>query len=143
MVKLSKSGGGHLHRGIISVGSNIEADRNIAHCYEILAAETTLLAAADVIQTSPVGYQFQPDFLNTAYLVETFLEREPFNRYLKSVEDRMGRLKGPIKSGPRTIDLDIVIWDGVVLTDDFYCHDYVRVPVQELLDAFSMIVYSP
>ena len=55
----------------------------------------------------------------------------------------MGRLKGPIKSGPRTIDLDIVIWDGVVLTDDFYCHDYVRVPVQELLDTCAMVVYRP
>lgn len=140
---MNKSGDDNPHRGIISVGSNIEAVRNIARCYEILAAETTLLAAADVIQTSPVGYQFQPDFLNTAYLIETPLGRAPFNRYLKAVEERMGRLKGPIKSGPRTIDLDIIIWDGVILTDDFYCHDYVRVPVQALLDTCAMVAHRP
>ena len=143
VIKLNESKGDHLHRVIISVGSNIEAAKNIARCYEILVAETTLLAAADVIQTSPVGYQFQPDFLNTAYLIETPLDRVPFNHYLKAVEDRMGRLKGPIKAGPRTIDLDIVIWDGVILTDDFYCHDYVRVPVQELLDTCAMVVHRP
>lgn len=143
MITLNKSEGDQLHRVIISVGSNIEAARNIARCYEILAGETSLLAAADVIQTSPVGYQFQPDFLNTAYLIETPLERVPFNRYLKAVEERMGRLKGPIKSGPRTIDLDIIIWDGVILTDDFYCHDYVRVPVQALLDTCAMVIHRP
>ncbi|WP_438951929.1 2-amino-4-hydroxy-6-hydroxymethyldihydropteridine diphosphokinase [Porticoccus sp.] len=140
MTKLSESGAGVLHRVIISVGSNIEAAKNIARCHEILAAETILLASAKVIQTSPVGYQFQPDFLNTAYLIETPLEKLSFNRYLKAVEERMGRLKGPIKSGPRAIDLDIVIWDDLILTDDFYCHDYVRLPVQELLDTCSMVV---
>ena len=140
---MNESGGDHLHQVVVSVGSNIEAARNIARCHEILAAETTLVAAADVIQTSPVGYQYQPDFLNTAYLIETPLERVAFNRYLKSVEERMGRMKGPIKSGPRTIDLDIVIWNDRVLTDDFYCHDYVRMPVQQLLDACAIVVRRP
>lgn len=142
VLKLSKFEGG-FHQVIVSAGSNIEAANNIARCYEVLAAETTLLAVAEVIQTSPVGYQFQPDFLNTAYLIETPSERVLFNRYLKSVEDRMGRLRGPIKSGPRTIDLDIVIWDGVILTDDFFYHDYVRVPVQELLDTYSIVAHRP
>ncbi len=132
-----------LHRAIVSVGSNIEPAKNIAEARQILADETCLLATADIIETTPVGYQHQPDFLNTAYLIETELEREAFNTYLKAVEDRLGRVRGPIKSGPRTIDLDLVVWDGELLTDDYYCYQYVSVPVDQLAFAWDIAVHSP
>lgn len=132
-----------LHRAIVSVGSNIEPAKHIAEARQILADETCLLAAADIIETAPVGYQHQPDFLNTAYLIETELEREAFNTYLKAVEDRLGRVRGPIKSGPRAIDLDLVVWDGDLLTDDYYHHQYVSVPVDQLAFAWDIELHSP
>ena len=45
----------------------------------------------------------------------------------------MGRERGPIKAGPRTIDLDIVIWNGCLLTDDYYSYDYVSIPVNQVI----------
>ena len=127
----------------MSVGSNIDPAKHIERARQILADETCLLAAADIIETAPVGYQDQPDFLNTAYLVETELGREAFNAYLKSVEDRLGRVRGPIKSGPRTIDLDLVVWDGNLLTEDYHCFRYVSDPVDEIAAAWSIDVHSP
>ena len=43
------------------------------------------------------------------------------------------RSRGAIKSGPRTMDLDIVAWDGEVVDDGYYLHDYVKKPVDEVL----------
>ncbi|WP_461521542.1 2-amino-4-hydroxy-6-hydroxymethyldihydropteridine diphosphokinase [Porticoccus sp.] len=132
-----------LHRAIVSVGSNIEPAKHVALARQILADETHLLAAADIIETAPVGYQHQPDFLNTAYLIETELERDIFNAYLKSVEDRLGRVRGEIKSGPRTIDLDLVVWDGGLLTEDYYRYQYVSIPVDQVASAWNIEIYSP
>ena len=124
-----------LHQVIISVGSNINPQINIPESRNILSKEASLLDYADTIETAPVGYENQPNFLNTAYLVATSLGFDDFNAFLKSVEDRMGRERGPIKSGPRTIDLDIVVWDGEVLSNDYYQYDYISVPVDQIMIA--------
>jgi len=130
-----------LHQVIISVGSNIDPHKNIRLSHEVLDNETGLLAVADIIKTTPIGYTQQPDFLNTAYLIETHLEYDDFNAFLKSVEDRLGRERGTIKSGPRTIDLDIIVWDRNVVTQDYFSYDYVSTPVNQILTTRQISVY--
>jgi len=133
-----------LHQVIISVGSNIDPHENISKSQVILSSETNYVArfvdCADVIETDPVGYKKQPNFLNTAYLVETTLEFDRFNGYLITVEDRMGRLRGPIKAGPRTIDLDIIVWDGELLEPDYHQFEYVSVPVDQILSSNQLSI---
>lgn len=131
-----------LHQVIISVGSNIDPHKNIRLSHEMLDNETRLLTVADIIKTTPIGYTQQPDFLNTAYLIETNLEYDDFNAFLKSVEDRLGRERGAIKSGPRTIDLDIIVWDRNVVTQDYFNYEYVSTPVNQILTARQISVYS-
>lgn len=121
------------HQCIISVGSNIEPERNVRRARELLATEAELIGESALIWTAPVGFQEQPDFLNGAFLVVTTLDRAAFKDYLRSVEDRLGRVRGPIKSGPRTIDLDIITWDGEVVHNDYFSHQYVSTPVNELI----------
>ena len=67
--------------------------------------------------------------------VNEALLRDAFKAYLKEVEDRLGRVRGPIKSGPRTMDLDIVAWDGEIVDDGYFKHQYVRGPVDAVLSA--------
>lgn len=122
-----------LHECFISLGSNIDPDHYFVQALEIISRECMLLARSKAIRTAPVGYQHQPDFLNAALLVNTPLEREAFRNYLKGVEDRLGRVRGAIKSGPRTMDLDIVAWDGEIVDDGYFQHDYVRKPIDEVL----------
>lgn len=122
-----------LHECLISLGSNIDPEHYFAQALAILSHECQLLARSAAIRTTPVGYQQQPDFLNAALLVSTSLEREAFRAYLKEVEDRLGRVRGAIKSGPRTMDLDMVAWNGVVIDEGYYQYDYVKVPVDEVL----------
>ena len=124
-----------LNECLISLGSNIEPERHAAEALDILSKECELVGRSREIVTTPVGYQQQPNFLNAALLVRTRLAMSDFRAYLKSVEDRLGRVRGPIKSGPRTMDLDIVAWNGELVDDGYLNQDYVRVPVDELLAA--------
>lgn len=133
---------GATHRVIISVGANIRPAENIAAAKEILQAETKFIGDSAIIETAPVGYENQPNFLNGAFVVETALDRELFNRYLKEVEARLGRVKGPIKSGPRIIDLDLIVWDDRVVHEDFYSKDYVIIPVAEVIAKFDIDISS-
>lgn len=121
------------HECLISLGSNIQPEQHYVKALAILGQECELLASSQAIRTSPVGYQQQPDFLNAALLVRTSFDYDDFRTYLKELENRLGRIRGPIKSGPRTMDLDIVAWDGELVDEAYFQYDYVRGPVDEVL----------
>ena len=121
-----------MNQVIISVGSNIEPDKNIAKAREILARDFEVVAETDFVSTKPVGYTQQPDFLNGAVLVRTDLKLEPLRQHLKRIEDTLGRRRGVLTFGPRTVDLDIVVWNGKLLDPDFYEREYLKKAVLEL-----------
>jgi 2-amino-4-hydroxy-6-hydroxymethyldihydropteridine diphosphokinase len=118
---------------IIGVGSNIEARRHISQAKNLLFKEQRLLKESTFIATSPIDFTNQPDFLNGVFLVETKMPKEEFRAYLKNLEYRLGRVRTENKNGPRTIDLDIVVWNGEIVSNDYYERDFVRNAVAELL----------
>lgn len=133
-----------LHLAIVSVGSNIDPEQNLQNCRDILRSEAVFLGEATVIKTEPDGYRDQPDFHNGAYLLGTDMSYDEFNQYLKGIETRLGRVKGPIKSGPRCIDLDIIIWDGKVVHSDYIQNKYYVIkPVNELLQKHAIELLQP
>ena len=131
-----------VHRYIIALGSNIEPIKNMEKALNILNREQKFLAHSRFKRTAPVGYQEQDAFLNGAIYLESSLDYEDFHAYLKEIEKRLKRVKGPIKSGPRTIDLDIIVHNDQLKDSDF--HDpkffYMREPVQELLEQEEIIL---
>jgi len=62
-----------------------------------------------IIETDPVGRTRQPRFLNAVAEVETRIEPAPFLRHLRAVERALGRVRHE-RWGPRTIDLDLLMW---------------------------------
>lgn len=131
------------HECIVSLGSNIQPHENIAAARRILQAETRLVALSRIIETLPDGYHAQPNFLNAALVIETTLERHAFKQYLKNVEQRLGRVKGPHPAGPRTMDLDIIVWDRAVVHNDYYNKSYVYGPVNEVLERLNILLPAP
>ena len=121
-----------MNQAIIAVGSNIDPDTNIAKAREILARDFEVIAETDFVSTKPVGYTQQPDFLNGAVFVRTDLKLEPLRQHLKRIEDTIGRRRGVLTFGPRTVDLDIVVWNGKLLDPDFYEREYLKKAVLEL-----------
>ena len=62
-----------LNRVYVSLGSNIEPERNLREAVRLLASCCKLVAVSPVYQTKAVGKTDQPDFLNAAALIETEL----------------------------------------------------------------------
>ena len=121
-----------IHDCIIGIGSNIEPEQNIAAALFLLRQEQELIAVSSLIKTSPIGIVEQPDFLNGAAKVITEMEIADFKNYLKKLEDRLMRDRTSPKFGPRTIDLDVVLWDGEILDPDYYSRDFLKTAVEEI-----------
>lgn len=118
---------------IISAGSNINPAANLKQAAQILESELHVAGCAHTLTTKPVGFADQPDFINTAFLIQTDLELAPLAAYLKNVETRLGRVRTANKSGPRTIDLDIVVFNGKVIDNDVYERGFLQKLILELM----------
>lgn len=102
-------------RVYVSLGSNINPEQNLPAAVRRLAARFRLRAVSPVYATAPVGKTDQPDFYNAAALIETELDAIELKRVLQSIEQELGRVRTQDKNAPRTIDLDISLFDDQVL----------------------------
>ncbi|MBC2732427.1 2-amino-4-hydroxy-6-hydroxymethyldihydropteridine diphosphokinase [Thiobacillus sp.] len=78
---------------------------------------TRLVRASSLYRTAPVGYADQPDFINAVVLLETGLSPDALMDELLAMETRHGRVRH-VRNGPRTLDLDLLLYDGLVLDGD-------------------------
>lgn len=103
---------GPVNRAYISLGSNLAAEENLVEAVRGLANRCKLIAVSRVYETDPVGTTDQPRFLNAAVLVETRLSAGQFkDDVLRAIEVELGRERGEDPYGPRTIDLDISLFN--------------------------------
>lgn len=118
---------------VIGIGSNIEADINISKMLELLEKHVTILKVSRFIQTKPIGITDQPDYTNGAVKIETRFNKDELNQLLKKIEDNLGRDRSTPKFGPRTIDLDITVWNDTIVDEDYYKRDFLKNAVNEIL----------
>jgi len=122
---------------IIGLGSNIDPQKNIPAARRLLAHEFHVLKESAFVRTKPIGYSDQDDFINGSVHLETPLKLQELKEKLKQLEKRLGREVSPIKYGPRSIDMDIIVFNGKVVDDDFYEREFLRNAVLELLPEFE------
>lgn len=75
----------------------------------------SIVAVSRAFQSVAAGPAGQPDFVNAAVLIETELTPETLRARLKDVEAELGRVRVADKYAPRPIDLDLVLYDRVVM----------------------------
>jgi 2-amino-4-hydroxy-6-hydroxymethyldihydropteridine diphosphokinase len=126
-----------VNEAVVGTGSNIEPERHIALARDALAKDHVLLCESRFVRTAPIGVTDQPEFTNGVFLIATTMTRESLKAYLKRTEDRLGRIRTGNRYGPRTIDLDIVVWNGEIVDQDYYDRDFLRHAVAEVLPALS------
>jgi len=117
---------------IIGIGSNIDANRNIAEMLGLLGTEVEIVQVSEMVKTKPIGIADQPDYTNGAVRIKTLMNLDELSVFLKALEDRMGRDRNQPKFGPRNIDLDILIWNNTIIDQDFYTRDFLRNSSAEL-----------
>jgi len=75
-------------------------------------SHSTRLAASALYRTKPVGPQDQPDYINAVAALETRLMPRALLAALQGIERRHGRVRDGSRWGPRTLDLDLLLYGG-------------------------------
>lgn len=102
----------------IGIGSNLGDKRgNCRQAVELLRRRgVRVLKESSLHETKPWGGEGQPDFINMTVEAETDLPPQEFLFLVKSIEKEIGRKEG-VRWGPRLVDLDILLYDGLVLEE--------------------------
>jgi len=129
--------------GYLGLGSNVGDRRaNLQAAVEDLwTHDVVVLASSSVYETQPVGeVPDQRDFYNACVRIETPLAPEPLLDACKAVERALGRDPGGVRHGPRPIDVDVLLLEGVEHESERLClphrevttRRFVLVPLLEL-----------
>ncbi|HKJ26250.1 MAG TPA: 2-amino-4-hydroxy-6-hydroxymethyldihydropteridine diphosphokinase [Anaerolineales bacterium] len=107
-----------MHTIYLGLGTN-SGDRaaNLEAAIQALPPQVEVQERSPIYQTPPWGYTNQPDFLNLVLEARTQLTPPQLLKFLKSLEDQVGRT-ATFRWGPREIDIDILLYDDLVLETD-------------------------
>ncbi|MCH5362433.1 2-amino-4-hydroxy-6-hydroxymethyldihydropteridine diphosphokinase [Escherichia fergusonii] len=105
----------------IAIGSNLaspleQVNAAIKALSEI--PQSKILAVSSFYRTPPLGPQDQPDYLNAAVALETSLAPEELLNHTQRIELQQGRVRKAERWGPRTLDLDIMLFGNEVINTE-------------------------
>ena len=136
------------HFAVIALGSNLaEPARQVRAALSALEAhpQIQIEKTSSLYVTAPVGYDNQPDFVNAVCSVRTSLDGVSLLAVLNRIEADFGRER-TFRNAPRTLDLDIIDFDGISSNDPHLtlphprAHErsFVMKPLAEILPDFVL-----
>ena len=102
--------------------------------------DTDLVRCSSFYRSKPLGPGDQPDFINAVALLDSALTAIALLARLQSIENRQGRVRGGIQWGPRTIDLDMLLYGAEIIDEpglivphpEMRHRNFVLIPLLEL-----------
>ena len=117
-----------MHTTYISAGSNLgHRKANLEFSLSSLAKEGSITRISSYFETEPVGYLNQPWFLNIAIELQTSLTPAALLHLCNGIEESCGRIRA-FPNGPRTLDLDILLFDDFVMNEKALVIPHPRLP---------------
>ena len=124
------------HRICLLLGSNIEPEKNLPHCLTLLHKQMIVLQTSSVWESPAVGSD-GPNMLNAAVLALTFIEATSLKgKVFRPLEAELGRVRTQDKNSPRTIDIDLILYDQQLIDASLWQYAHRAVPVGELLPEY-------
>lgn len=129
----------------LSLGSNIEPEKNLVAALRLLSTHGQVLAVSHVWETPPVGFVSQANFLNAAALLQTDEPAETLHaNVIRPIEHTLHRVRTPNPNAPRTIDLDLSLFNEAILVlphhripdPDILTQAFVAIPLAEIAPAY-------
>lgn len=111
----------------VSIGSNVDREHNIRESIKAVRASFGELRLSPVYDSDAVGFEGD-NFLNLVVGIETQLDVGEVVKKLRAIEDQLGRDRSQPRYSPRSIDLDILIYNELILDQDG-----IQVPRREIL----------
>ena len=98
-------------RAFVGVGSNIEPAENVRKALDLLAEEMPVVGVSTVYETEAESQPEQPRYYNCIIEVETGATPAGLKQKLREIEESLGRIRTADKYAPRTIDLDLLVYE--------------------------------
>ena len=117
----------------LSLGSNVEPERHLRAAIAALRARFGDVVVSPVYRVPAVGFD-GPDFLNAAAIIDSDLDPFALVTWLQGLERAHGRMRDHVKHSSRTLDLDIVYFNNLVLD----LPGRLQLPRPELRHAFVL-----
>jgi 2-amino-4-hydroxy-6-hydroxymethyldihydropteridine diphosphokinase len=120
------------HEVYLILGTNIEPEQNTKQAIHLLSRYSKILEMSSTWETVAVG-STGPNFLNTALRIEC--EHSPVELkvdVISVIENELGRIRTSDKNAPRTVDLDIVIYDDMLIDPAVWTKAFIAIPMAEL-----------
>lgn len=120
-------------RVYLSLGSNIEPHRHLTAAIAALRERFGSIVVSPAYRSPSVGFD-GAEFVNLAVALDTDLAPEALNDWLHVLEDRHGRRRDVPRYSDRTLDIDIVFYDALVVDGP----GHLQIPRNELQHAFVL-----
>lgn len=105
------------HSIYLSLGSNLgDRQHNLSLAIQQLRQDVMIQHISSIYETEPVGYTDQPCFFNLVCSGKTQLSPQELLERAKAIERTLGR-QPTIRNGPRSVDIDILLYDSLVSTE--------------------------
>lgn len=126
-----------MHQVYLSLGSNIQPEINLPKAIEYLQQQGEILKLSNAWESEAVGSD-GPNFLNACLLFESpITERELKEQIIHPIEIKLGRKRSSDKYAPRTIDIDIVLFDNQLCNDKYWKQAFVIIPLAEIYPEYQ------
>ncbi|MBU1309734.1 MAG: 2-amino-4-hydroxy-6-hydroxymethyldihydropteridine diphosphokinase [Gammaproteobacteria bacterium] len=102
--------GANLEQPVAQLQSAVQALSQLARC--------ELVAVSDFYGSKPMGPQDQPDYVNAVAAIDTTLAAEQLLDALQQIEQQQGRQRKAERWGPRTLDLDILLYGKQIINTE-------------------------
>ena len=129
-------------RVAVSIGSNLERERNVKDALAALGKTFGELSRSPVYESAAYGFDGPPSY-NLVVVFETSLDVRAVRGEIQAIENQQGREMGENRSGSRSLDLDLLLYDDAVFYDqgldvprrEIFEHAYILRPLADLLPA--------
>ncbi len=123
-----------MNKALISIGTNVNRETNLALCHELLNGAFSEITYSNTSITTPYGNTYKDDFLNQLAFIYTSETKEEILKRLKSIEKKIGRNATDKVNGNVKIDIDLVIWNDEILKPDDMERSYIIDLLPSLID---------
>jgi 2-amino-4-hydroxy-6-hydroxymethyldihydropteridine diphosphokinase len=109
-----------MSRAFVALGSNLDGpERQVRSALAAMNAlpGTVLIGASSFYRSAPIGPAGQPDYINAVAELDTSLDPFELLEALQGIEAAHGRIRGRERWGPRTLDLDLLLYEDLVIRD--------------------------
>ncbi len=110
------------HRAYVGVGSNVDATTHVRKALQALHERFGALRVSPIYRTRAVGAEGADDFLNAAVEIRTSAAPHELREQLHEIEAQEGRERTDDRNAPRTLDLDVLLYDDLVHSETEHGH---------------------